>query len=161
MTWSNFTDENSSFTARRRTGRRGRIKRLGERVNFAEVAALDLRIVKIVQVIEGPDAVAVAQQAFADVRADEARAAGDEKIHGATLTTPGGRKFVPLAPKISVFATKAIFKIGSRCFFLCHPVEKRDPGLNFSGNCGIIQSATREQVAQFILRDRLMVGQWP
>jgi hypothetical protein len=32
--------------------------------------------------------VAVVEQAFANVRADEARAAGDEKIHAATLTMP-------------------------------------------------------------------------
>ena len=34
-----------------------------------------------------PRRLAVAQQPFANVRADEARAAGDEKIHGKTLTT--------------------------------------------------------------------------
>jgi hypothetical protein len=32
--------------------------------------------------------VAFAQQSFANVRADEARAAGDEKIHATMLTTP-------------------------------------------------------------------------
>jgi hypothetical protein len=31
--------------------------------------------------------VVVAQKPFANVRADETRAAGDEKIHGRTLTT--------------------------------------------------------------------------
>jgi hypothetical protein len=32
--------------------------------------------------------VAVVEQPFANVRADETRAAGDQKIHSATLTTP-------------------------------------------------------------------------
>jgi hypothetical protein len=31
--------------------------------------------------------VAVAQETFANVRADEARAAGDQKVHAQTLTT--------------------------------------------------------------------------
>ena len=64
-------------------------ERLAERLDVRERAALDLRVVKIVEVVEGPDAVAVMEQAFANVRADEARAAGDEKIHAATLTTEG------------------------------------------------------------------------
>jgi len=63
-----------------------KFKGLGERLDFAKVAALDLRVVEIVQVVEGPDAVAVAEEAFANVRADETRAAGDEKIHGQKLT---------------------------------------------------------------------------
>jgi len=67
-----------------------KFKRLGERLDVTEVGALELRIVKIVQVIERPDAVAVAEQPFAHVRADEARAAGDEKIHGRKLNR-GGR----------------------------------------------------------------------
>jgi len=50
-----------------------------------------LRVIKIVQVVEGPDAVAVAQQLLANVRADEARAAGDEKIHDSTLATAARR----------------------------------------------------------------------
>jgi hypothetical protein len=33
--------------------------------------------------------VAVVEEAFANVRADEARAASDEKIHGQTLTISG------------------------------------------------------------------------
>jgi hypothetical protein len=44
-----------------------KFKGLGERLDFAEVAALELRVVEIVQVVEGPDAVAVAEEAFADV----------------------------------------------------------------------------------------------
>jgi hypothetical protein len=36
----------------------------------------------MIEVVKRPDAMAVAEEAFANVRADEARAAGDEKIHG-------------------------------------------------------------------------------
>jgi hypothetical protein len=43
----------------------------------------------MIEVVERPDAMAVAEKAFANVRADEARAAGDEKIHGQTLTISG------------------------------------------------------------------------
>jgi len=58
----------------------------GNSLDFAEVAAFELRILMIVEVIERPDGVAVAQEPFADVRTDEAGAAGDQKIHGRTLT---------------------------------------------------------------------------
>ena len=44
-----------------------------------------MRVVKIVQVVERPDAVAVVQEPFANVRADEAGAAGDEEIHARKL----------------------------------------------------------------------------
>ena len=67
----------------------GRIIPRGERLDFAEIALLELRVVKIVQVIERPDSMAVVEKAFANVRADEARASGDEKIHGQTLTITG------------------------------------------------------------------------
>ena len=59
---------------------------LAQRLDFAKVAAFELRVVMIVEVIERPDGVAVAQEPFANVRTDEARAAGDQKIHGRTLT---------------------------------------------------------------------------
>jgi hypothetical protein len=49
--------------------------------------------------------VAVVQQAFADVRADEARAAGDEKIHGPTLTM--GRETVEDAGWFQTIAVSA------------------------------------------------------
>ena len=62
-------------------------KRLGERLDVAEIAPLELRVIKRVEVVERPDGVAVAQEPFANVRADEARAAGDQKVHGQTLTT--------------------------------------------------------------------------
>jgi hypothetical protein len=58
-----------------------------ERCDVRERAPLDLRVVKIVQIVERPDLVTVMEQPFANVRANEARAASDEKIHAATLTT--------------------------------------------------------------------------
>ena len=64
-----------------------KFKRLGQRLDFANVGALQLRIIEIIQLIERPDAVAVVEQPFANVRADKARAAGDEKIHGEKLTS--------------------------------------------------------------------------
>src|SRR5208337_3270543 len=64
-------------------------KRFGERLDFAEVALLELRVVKRIEVVERPDTVAVAQEPFANVRTDEARAAGDQKIHGRKLTSSG------------------------------------------------------------------------
>ena len=57
-------------------------KRFGDGLDFPQVALLELRIVKMIEVVKRPDAMAVAEEAFANVRADEARAAGDEKIHG-------------------------------------------------------------------------------
>jgi hypothetical protein len=62
--------------------------RLAQRLDVRQRAALNLRVVEIIQVVKNPDAMAVVEQPFANVRADETRAAGDEKIHAATLTTP-------------------------------------------------------------------------
>jgi len=59
------------------------MKWLPQRLDVLKVFAFDARIVKIIQIVKSPDLVAIVQQAFADVRADEARAAGDEKIHAA------------------------------------------------------------------------------
>src|SRR5205085_11769882 len=56
-------------------------KRPCRRLKVANVGLLDPRIVKVVQIVEGPDRVAVAQQPFADVVADESCAAGDQEIH--------------------------------------------------------------------------------
>ena len=72
-----------------RCGVLGRVIPRGERLDVAEVPAFELRVVEIIEVIERPDGVAVAQQPFANVRTDEARAAGDQKIHGQTLTIRG------------------------------------------------------------------------
>jgi hypothetical protein len=65
-----------------------KFKVAAERLDIVQRAALDLRIVKIVQVIKSPNAMAVEQQAFANMRADEARATRDEKMHGAKLISP-------------------------------------------------------------------------
>ena len=46
---------------------------------------LDLRVVKIVEIVENPNGVAVTQQAVAHVIADESGAAGDQEIHGAIM----------------------------------------------------------------------------
>ena len=59
----------------------------GKRLDGAQIGALDLRVVKVVEVVERPDRVARVEQSLANMRADEARAAGDEKIHGAKLAT--------------------------------------------------------------------------
>jgi len=66
-----------------------KFKRFGERLDFPQILALELRIVKVVEVVECPDRVAVAQQMLTDMGADEARAAGDQKIHARTLTIRG------------------------------------------------------------------------
>src|SRR5450432_2096541 len=90
-------DDLVEFDGGKNLGKRGGVsdvtvnefKRLGERLDFAEVALFELRVVKMIEVVERPDAVAVAQEPFANVRADEARAAGDQKIHGRKLTVNG------------------------------------------------------------------------
>jgi len=61
----------------------------GERLEAADIGALELRIVKVIELVECPDGMAVVQEAFANVRADEARAAGDEKVHGTKLNRWG------------------------------------------------------------------------
>src|SRR5439155_16335008 len=53
----------------------------GLRLEVADVGEFDFRIVEIVQIIEGPNRVAIAQQPLANVVADEARAARHQKIH--------------------------------------------------------------------------------
>ncbi len=62
----------------------------GQSLDFAEVALLEGRVVKVVEVVEGPDAVAIAEEAFANVGADEARAAGDQKIPWPDANNRGG-----------------------------------------------------------------------
>jgi hypothetical protein len=64
-------------------------KRLGERLDVAEIAAFELRVVGSIEVVERPDRVAVMQQPLANVRTDEARAAGDQEIHARKLTVSG------------------------------------------------------------------------
>ena len=45
------------------------------------IAALELRIVRMIEIIERADIMAVAQKPFTNVRADETGAAGDKEIH--------------------------------------------------------------------------------
>ena len=59
---------------------------LRQRLDFANISALELRIVKRVQVIERPNAVAALKQPFTNVRADESGATGYKEIHGRTVT---------------------------------------------------------------------------
>ena len=49
--------------------------------------AFELRVVKWLRSSNAQTRVAVAQQPFANVRTDETRAAGDQKIHGEKLAT--------------------------------------------------------------------------
>jgi hypothetical protein len=53
----------------------------GEFLDVAQVAAFDLGIVKRIQVVNGPDAMAVLEQAFTNVGTNEPGAAGDKEIH--------------------------------------------------------------------------------
>ena len=66
----------------------------GERLH---VALFDGEIVERIQIIECPDRVALAQQALAHVRADEARPARDQVIHERTLTLPIADCQLPIA----------------------------------------------------------------
>ena len=90
MTWSNFTAAKSSPRARAAQEiALHEFEGLGERLEGTDIGALELRVVEIIELVEGPDGMAVVQEAFAHVRADEARAAGDEKVHGARLNRCG------------------------------------------------------------------------
>jgi hypothetical protein len=57
-------------------------ERAAQRFDFIEVPLLDGRAVKGVQIVQRPDGVAGLEQPFAHVRADESRAARNQKIHG-------------------------------------------------------------------------------
>jgi hypothetical protein len=63
----------------------------GERLDFFQIAPLELRVIKRIEVVERPDVVAVVEEPFANVRADEARAAGDQKIHGRNANNLGAK----------------------------------------------------------------------
>ena len=65
-------------------------ERFGQRLDVAEVPAFELRVVIRIEIIKGPDRVTVVQQAFANVRPDEAGPAGDQKVHAETLTIRAG-----------------------------------------------------------------------
>jgi len=47
----------------------------------AEIPALELGIIKGIQVVESPNGVAGKQQLLADMRADKTCAAGDQEVH--------------------------------------------------------------------------------
>ena len=57
-----------------------KFKGFAGRLNFTEITALDLGIVKIIQIVKSQHSMSVAQQLLAHVRTNEARAAGDEKV---------------------------------------------------------------------------------
>src|SRR5215472_3973637 len=95
------------------------LERFGGELDFPEVAALDLRVVKVVQIVESPDLVAVAEETFADVRANEAGAAGDQKIHGRKLA--GQTRSVERAGKRMVGQT--LTAVGG-----CGKIAGRPPG---------------------------------
>ena len=64
-----------------------KFKWLRQRLDFAEIAAFDLRIVKVVKVIVGPNGMARAEQTLAHVGTNKTRTAGDQKIHGGKLNS--------------------------------------------------------------------------
>src|SRR6185295_598763 len=51
-----------------------------------DVLLLDDWIVKIIQIVDGPDRMALLQEPLAHMRPDKPRPAGNQKIHGRTLT---------------------------------------------------------------------------
>jgi hypothetical protein len=57
----------------------------------ANVRPLDLRIVKIIEVIEDDDRVSCREQVFSEMGADETSSACDQDSHGAKLATNGHR----------------------------------------------------------------------
>src|SRR6185369_517088 len=66
------------------------LKRFREGLNVADVAAFELRVVEVVEVVEGPNVVAGMKQPLADVRANETSASGYEKIHRRKLANEDG-----------------------------------------------------------------------
>ena len=57
------------------------LERLGQRLDVAQVALLELRVVKRVQIVKRPDGVSPPKQPLANMRPDETRPASDQKIH--------------------------------------------------------------------------------
>ncbi len=115
-------------------------KRLGERLDVAEVAAFELRVVGSVEVVERPDRVAVVQEPFANMRADEAGAAGDQKIHARKLIISGrgverqALAFWPQLPSARPRNDKSSSKSGQ-----CRP--NGDISIRF--NCWCVPCASR------------------
>jgi hypothetical protein len=50
-------------------------------LDFAQVLLFEGGVVKRIQIVESPDCMAHLQQTLAEVRSNETRAAGDQKIH--------------------------------------------------------------------------------
>ena len=75
-------------------------KRTRQRLNLAEVSPLQPRIVEVVEVVKSPDCMAETQQTLANMRTDKTSAAGNQKVHIATLPDqPGGCRGPPLCPE--------------------------------------------------------------
>ncbi len=58
-----------------------KLEGFGQGLEFGEIALLEFGVVEIVEVVQRPDGMAGVQQALANVRANEAGAAGHEEIH--------------------------------------------------------------------------------
>ena len=86
MIWSNFTLPNNSFN-RRAVRQVALDKREGpiQRLDFLKIARFDGGRIEIVEIIERPDGVALAQKPLAYVRANKTRAACHQEIHRRTL----------------------------------------------------------------------------
>jgi hypothetical protein len=61
-------------------------------LKVAKVALLEARLVEGIEVIERPDSMAGMEQPLADMRANEASAAGDEEIHAGRLPDKSAQK---------------------------------------------------------------------
>jgi len=66
----------------------------------ANVRLLDLRIVKIVEVVEDSDGISRREQAFSEMGADETSPACNQDSHAATLATNGHRWTQILRPSV-------------------------------------------------------------
>jgi hypothetical protein len=62
-----------------------KLKRVGKGLEVAQVALFEARVVTSVKLIERPDGVAGTKKPLANMRADEAGATRNQKIHVATL----------------------------------------------------------------------------
>src|SRR5438132_346233 len=67
-------------------------ERFFERLDCLEVSALEIGMIEIIQVIEGPDSVAGLQQPFAEMRADETGPARHQEIHAAAKNRGEGTR---------------------------------------------------------------------
>jgi hypothetical protein len=58
----------------------------GQRLDLANIAAFEFRVVKGIQIVKGPDGVPRAKQLLANVRSNKPCAAGYQEIHPRNLT---------------------------------------------------------------------------